>query len=97
VVEAVKGVDIVIIGTINVDAGEAQAKLVQALHEAGHTPIVVALRTPYDLIFFPTVETYLCAYSIRPVTMEAIARVLFGEIAAKGVLPCSLPNLELPR
>jgi hypothetical protein len=52
----------------------------------------IALRTPYDVIGFPMVETYLCAYGIRPVIVEAVARVLFGEIEARGILPCAIPD-----
>jgi beta-N-acetylhexosaminidase len=56
---------------------------------------VIALRTPYDLIAFPMIETYLCAYGIRAVTTEAVARVLFGEIEARGALPCPIPDISL--
>jgi beta-N-acetylhexosaminidase len=85
----------VIVGTINADRDEGQAALIRALCEQGQQPIVIALRTPYDCIAFPMAQTYLCAYSIRPVSTEAVARVLFGEIEARGVLPCVLPGLEV--
>jgi beta-N-acetylhexosaminidase len=68
---------------------------VRTLLGNGKAPIVVALRTPYDLRAFPDVGTYLCAYSIRDVATEAVARVLFGEIKAQGVLPCTIPGLAL--
>ncbi len=85
--------DCVIVGTISADQQPDQTALVQALYKQGHAPVVVALRTPYDLIAFPQVDTYLCAYSIRAVTTEAVARVLFGEIEARGVLPCPIPGI----
>jgi beta-N-acetylhexosaminidase len=91
-VEAVKDADIVIVGTISVERDQSQIDLVRALHERGKTPIVVALRTPYDLVHFPMIHTYLCSYGIREASMEAVARVLFGEIEAKGTLPCNLPD-----
>lgn len=81
----------VIIGSINADHDPSQAALVHALIERGQQPIVVALRTPYDIRAFPMIETYICAYGIRGVTTEAVARVLFGEIQAQGVLPCHIP------
>jgi len=84
--------DIVIVGTNFADQDASQAILVNELHRRGKRPIVVSLRTPYDLRAFPQIETYLCAYSDRPVTTEAIARVLFGEIEARGVLPCTIPG-----
>jgi beta-N-acetylhexosaminidase len=85
--------DLVIIGTLRADQDASQAALVQAIHARGQQVIVVALRTPYDLLAFPQVETYVCAYGIRPVTIEAVARVLMGEIPAWGVLPCPIPGL----
>jgi beta-N-acetylhexosaminidase len=88
VFQAALAADIVVVGTINADRDPAQATLVNALQSNGKAPIVVALRTPYDLTVFPSVETYVCAYGIRPATVEAVARVLFGEIAPVGTLPC---------
>jgi beta-N-acetylhexosaminidase len=97
VVQQAANADIVIVGTIAADQQPPQAALVRALHALGKTPIVIALRTPYDLIAFPEIKTYLCAYSIRDVSTEAVARVLFGEILARGVLPCPIPGLaEMP-
>ncbi len=95
VLQATAQAQSVIVGTISVDRDPSQVDLVRALQERGQSPIVVALRTPYDLMAFPTVETYLCAYGIRPATMEAIARVLFGEIEARGVLPCAIPGIAV--
>ena len=83
----------VIVGTIAAERHEAQAALVRAIHARGQRLIVVALRTPYDLLAFPEVATYLCAYNIRRASMDAVARVLFGEIQASGALPCPIPGL----
>lgn len=93
VLEAADGARVVV-GTIAATDDPAQGALVQALEERGQSPIVVAMRTPYDILSFPRVATYLCAYGIRPVTCEAIARVLFGEIVATGLLPCAIPGVE---
>lgn len=96
VLNQVDSADVVIIGTISAEIFEGQAALVEALQVRGHAPIVVAMRTPYDLIAFPEIKTYLCAYGIRDVTTEAIAKVLFGEIVATGVLPCDISALVEP-
>ncbi|MFN8377525.1 MAG: glycoside hydrolase family 3 N-terminal domain-containing protein [Anaerolineae bacterium] len=93
VLEASRDATHVIVGTINVGDDPAQVALIEALRERGDRPVVVSLRTPYDLAAFPGVETYLCTYSIRPVSMEAAARVLFGEIPARGMLPCGIPGI----
>jgi beta-N-acetylhexosaminidase len=84
--------DVVIVGTIDATQDQGQVDLIRALIQNGQQPIVIALRTPYDLARFPQVQTYLCAYGIRPVSMEAAARVIFGEIPPTGTLPCTIPN-----
>lgn len=91
ILEATKSAKVVIIGTISADQDTSQADLVRALYKRGQQPIVVALRTPYDLTAFPMIDTYLCAYGIRDFTTEAVARVLFGEIQGAGTLPCAIP------
>lgn len=87
--------DTIIIGTTAAERDAGQTALIRALCERGQQPIVVSLRTPYDCIAFPMVQTYLCAYSIRAVSIEAVARVLFGEIEAQGTLPVALPGLRV--
>lgn len=90
VLQAALAADIIIVGTINAESDPSQTELVRELQRRGKRPIVVALRSPFDLRAFPAVETYLCTYSIRQVSTEAAARVLFGEIPARGHLPCRL-------
>ncbi|MFO7322550.1 MAG: beta-N-acetylhexosaminidase [Chloroflexota bacterium] len=92
--EACRDAGLVVVGTIAASEDESQAALVRALHERGQSPVVVALRTPYDIVAFPMIETYLCAYGVRTVTCEAVAKVLFGEIEARGILPCAIPGIE---
>lgn len=86
-------IDTIIVGTISAEQYPDQAKLITALQERGDSPIVIALRTPYDILAFPTIQTYLCAYGIREATTEAITKVLFGEIPATGILPCEIPDI----
>lgn len=95
VLRLLEDADQIIVGTIGADHDEGQTALIRALCERGQQPVVVSLRTPYDCVALPMVETYLCAYSVRPVATEAVARVLFGEIEATGVLPCALPGLAV--
>lgn len=90
-VDAASDADVVIVGTVNASVQPIQVTLVNALHARGLNPIVIALRTPYDLVAFPTISTYLCAYNIRRPAVEAAARALFGAIIPTGILPCALP------
>jgi beta-N-acetylhexosaminidase len=83
----------VIVGVIQAERDESQAEVVRALIRQGKQPIVVSLRTPYDITAFPKIDAYVCAYGVRDVSMEAVARVLFGEISATGELPCAIPGV----
>jgi beta-N-acetylhexosaminidase len=88
--EQLEGATVVIVPTDTVHRNVWQSALVKAIVARGYKVMVVALRSPLDILAFPEVETYLCAYSPRPVSVEAAARVIFGEIVAQGVLPLAL-------
>jgi beta-N-acetylhexosaminidase len=89
-VEAAQGCALVIAGTINLHLNPGQKKMIEAL-AATNLPLVwISFASPYDLNHFPQAETYLCAYSWRPASVEATVRVLFGEIEASGKLPVEL-------
>lgn len=92
VLDQVRDAAIVIVGTIGASGDPSQVALVQALTVRGQRPIIAALRTPYDLAAMPAVETYMCTYGIRRVSIEALVRVLFGDIPARGILPCTIPS-----
>jgi beta-N-acetylhexosaminidase len=89
-IEQASAAEVVIIGTINAYQDATQVALVQELSRRGKKPLVIALRIPYDVLCFPEVQSYLCTYSIRKPSIEAVVKVLWGEIIAKGVLPCNL-------
>jgi beta-N-acetylhexosaminidase len=89
-VERARQVDLVIVGTINAYDQPGQGELVNSLAALQKPLIVVALRMPYDLAFFPQVGTYLCTYSVLPPSMQALARVLLGEIPTLGKLPVKI-------
>jgi len=71
---------------------ELQAKLVRSLSEAHKRLIVVAVREPYDLRWFPEVKTYICTYGYRGGMIEATARLIFGKIKPTGTLPVGIPE-----
>lgn len=93
VLAALRGADMVILGTINAFSQSGQAELAQAVLASGIPTIIAALRMPYDLASFPSASTYLCAYSLLEPSMRALARVLFGQAEALGRLPVSIPGL----
>jgi len=85
--------DMLIIGTMNAYTSPGQAKFVRQALKLGIPSVVVALRLPYDLTFFPEATTYICTYSILEPSMRALARALFGEIKFEGRLPVSIPGM----
>ena len=82
---------VVIIATRYAARYPAQIRLVNAL--SNHRLIVAAVGTPYDLMNFPNVPTYLATYGHVWVSRDALARVLFGITTPKGRLPVELPGL----
>lgn len=74
----------------------AQRDLVRALQEAGKPVVAVPTRDPYDAAYADEVPTWLATYSDKPVAMESLAKVLFGEIGPAGELPVPVPDPQRP-
>ncbi|MFI7062095.1 glycoside hydrolase family 3 protein [Kribbella sp. NPDC050124] len=68
-----------------------QQKLVKDLLATGKTVIVVAVRDPYDIAYFDAAPTYLATYGFAAVSMESLAKALYGEISPTGKLPVDIP------
>jgi beta-N-acetylhexosaminidase len=95
-VAAARARDLVVVSTNRAWASPAQQQLVNALVGTGTPVIAVAVRDPYDIAYFPTVAAYLATYSYAAVSLEAVTRVLFGEIAPSGRLPVTIPAAGSP-
>ncbi|MNN89606.1 hypothetical protein D3C81_2074450 [compost metagenome] len=67
-----------------------QAELVRGLQGIGKQPVVVAQRSPYDLLAIPDAGAFVAAYENRPLALRSVAKVLTGDIPAAGRLPVSL-------
>jgi beta-N-acetylhexosaminidase len=89
--ERAEAADLVVVGTIAVTAGSAQAALVDALIDSGRPVVTVALRTPWDLAAYPRARTHACTYSILPESMTALAAALFGATDDRPAFPGRLP------
>jgi beta-N-acetylhexosaminidase len=66
------------------------------LLDTGKPLIVVAIWNPYDIAYFDEAATYLTIYGFRSVSVEALARALFGEVNPNGKLPVSIPAADDP-
>ena len=81
---------------MNAASNPGQAGLVQALQDDGTPVVVAAVRNPYDIAEFPDVPTYVATYSYKDVALEALTRVLFGEVSPAGKLPVDVPTKADP-
>ncbi|MFD1150566.1 glycoside hydrolase family 3 protein [Saccharothrix hoggarensis] len=73
-----------------------QRRLVAALAATGKPVVAVAVRDPYDAGHAEEVGTWLTTYSYAPVSVEALARVLHGEVGPRGRLPVDIPDPARP-
>ena len=85
--------DLVLVGTFAAHLQPAQASLAEQVLASGKPTVTVALRTPWDLLAYPSARTHLCSYGILPPSMEALAAALLGESPFVGRLPVELPGL----
>jgi beta-N-acetylhexosaminidase len=67
--------------------------LQQLLDRAAEKTVVVAMGNPYVASDFPKIENYLCTFSNASVSEMSAVNGLFGEIAIRGHLPVSIPNV----
>jgi beta-N-acetylhexosaminidase len=69
------------------------ALLQQMLDRGAEKTAVVAMGNPYLAAAFPAIENYMCTFSNASVSETAAVKALFGEIAIRGHLPVSIPNV----
>lgn len=72
----------------------AQQELVAALVASGTPVLHAALRNPYDVVHLGEVAASLATYSYTEPSLRALARVVAGEIRAKGSLPVPIPTAD---
>jgi beta-N-acetylhexosaminidase len=83
-------------GKVGNTVGMADASgtlLQQLLDRAAGKTVVVAMGNPYLAADFPKIENYMCTFSNASVSEISAVKALFGEIAIRGHLPVSIPNV----
>jgi beta-N-acetylhexosaminidase len=83
-------------GKIGNSVGMADATgtlLQQLLDHAAEKTAVVAMGNPYLASDFPKIENYMCTFSNAAVSEVGAIKGLFGEIAIRGHLPVTIPNV----
>jgi beta-N-acetylhexosaminidase len=78
----------------SVALGDAtQTLLGQVVDHAAAKTIVIAMGNPYVASDFPKIENYMCTFSNATVSEVAAVKAIFGEIAIRGHLPVTIPNI----
>ncbi|MDL4812716.1 glycoside hydrolase family 3 protein [Actinomadura opuntiae] len=76
--------------------GPGQMNLVKALVATGKPVVVIAVRDPYDIAYFPEAATYLATYSYTTEALRSAVKTLFGENPPHGKLPVAIPTRDDP-
>jgi beta-N-acetylhexosaminidase len=77
-----------------VAVADATATLLrQLLDRSAKKTVVVAMGNPYLASDFPKIENYMCTFSSASVSEVAAVKAVFGEIAIRGHLPVSIPDV----
>jgi beta-N-acetylhexosaminidase len=74
-------------------AGDTGELVDRVLQSAGRKAVMVAMGNPYLADDFPNVPTYICTFSNATTSETAAVKALFGEIAIRGKMPVTLPNI----
>jgi len=73
---------------------DASGLLLQSiLDHAAQKTVVVAAGNPYLAQDFPAIQNYMCTFSNETVSEISAIKALFGEIAIRGHLPVTIPNV----
>jgi beta-N-acetylhexosaminidase len=88
--------DLVVVTTSNASGSQSQRNLVNALLATGKPVVLVATRNPYDIAALIDAPTYVASYSWTKPSMQALARVLLGEVNPSGKLPVRIPKASDP-
>ena len=80
--------------TNSVGLADASGALLQKILDRGaEKTIVLAMGNPYLAQDFSAVQNYMCTFSNAAVSEVSAVKALFGEIAIRGHLPVSIPNI----
>ncbi|PYX62125.1 MAG: hypothetical protein DMG73_00835 [Acidobacteria bacterium] len=69
------------------------ALLDEILEHAAERTVVLAMGNPYLAQDFPAIQNYICTFSNATISEASAVKALFGEIAIRGHLPVTIPNV----
>jgi beta-N-acetylhexosaminidase len=74
-------------------SGESAELLEDVIATSPEKTVVLALGSPYLIQNYPTIQNYICTYSLVPTAEIAAVKALFGEIQSRAKLPVTLPGI----
>lgn len=74
-------------------AGGGAALFAKLLDIARTKTVVIALGSPYLIEEFPTIENYICTYSLASTAEVSAVKAVFGELTNTAKLPIDLPGV----
>lgn len=99
----IKGSDLIILSTFldvktyqgPVNLAVEQIDFIASVLRSGVPTVLISFKNPYLLYLFPETSTYLNAFSHSRVSQRAMLRAILGEIDIKGMLPITIPQIEI--
>lgn len=88
--EAIEAADVVVAATLNAYQDERQAERMRAVVGAGKRIVGIAVGSPYDVLAFPALQTYLATYEFTLPALTVVGHALFGAVEIGGRLPVTL-------
>ena len=95
VVKQCRSSDIVVVGTVAANLEPAQGVLVEALIAAHDSVVAVSRRTPWDVLAYGAIGTYVCAWSANALPTRATASALYGDSPITGKLPTTVSEFPV--
>lgn len=90
--EAIADADVVLVATLNAYLDARQAERMRVLVGMSKRVVGIAVGSPYDVLAFPALRTYVATYECTRPALMTVGDVLFGTVTAGGRLPVSLPG-----
>ncbi|KAI9838177.1 MAG: hypothetical protein M1837_002606 [Sclerophora amabilis] len=56
--------------------------------------VVVSVSSPYDFAMDPSIGTYVCTYDFTETALNALVKILYGELSPSGALPGTISQSQ---
>jgi beta-N-acetylhexosaminidase len=93
IIKETRNAGLIIIATYNAYTNSEQESLVKEIMALNKPVVIIPLGLPYDISLFKDSTCILTGYGYTRPSAQALIKVLFGEIEAKGKLPVKIDLL----